>query len=454
MSTPQVAPIDVSGLIDASPLRGFHLRIIGLCALLIFFDGFDVQAVSYAAASLAIALGVARSVLGPIFSAGVLGLAIGSLSFGSLGDRYGRKRIFILCGLLFGMASLATALAGTLQTLLMSRFVAGLGLGGATPIALTISTDYSPRRLRSALTILMYSAFAIGGIVAGMVVLSPLTRDWRMAFYVGGAVPILLSVILALALPESLGYLVSQSNSSHQVIQILKRLCPTIVADEKSHFVLSAGADQHSVSVLQLFGPPQATRTALLWLAFFTSLVALYFYLNWVPVLLTDSGLDKRQVLAATTAGQIGGLAGAALLARLTLKLPVFCIIAVGYLLGAAAFIGLFFAAGSEYAVPSNFALGFFLIGSQYGLNAVSPQLYPTTIRFTGIGWAIGVGRAGGAVGPAIAGILLAAHWRPASLFLFAAIPTSLAALIGYAVSRTVRDSAEPKQFLVKHAGH
>ena len=135
--------VNVTAIIDSAELNGFHIRVVGLCALLIFLDGFDLQAISYAAPAVSYALGISRPMLGPVFSAGFAGLTLGAMVFGLLGDRWGRKTVFVLCGIVFGLASLGTATAGSLTQLMIWRLIAGFGLGGATPVAITIATDFS-----------------------------------------------------------------------------------------------------------------------------------------------------------------------------------------------------------------------------------------------------------------------------------------------------------------------
>ena len=430
------APICVSTLIDASELKLFHLQVVFLCGCLIFLDGFDLQAVSYAAPSLAASLGIPRAVLGLVFSAGLCGLSAGSLVFGVLGDRFGRKSMFVLCSVLFGTGSFFTAHASSLNVLLAWRIVAGLGLGGATPIALTIASDYCPKRVRSALAILMYSSFAIGGLAAGGAASLLSSSRWRTVFHVGGILPILCAPVLLRWLPESLEYLVVRRKRLDEVVCTLRKLDPNFEGSTENAYTV-ANHRAPGFSVAQLFRNGRSRRTILLWTVFFTSLVAIYFYNTWVPTLLTDSGYRLGLVVVVTAAGQIGGLVGALVLAKLTLKNATFLVIAAGYLCGAAAFAGMSFAeTWFPVLLISNACIGFFFIGAQYGLNAVSAQLYPPGIRSTGIGWAIGLGRLGGISGPGIAGLLVALRWSPSRLFLFAAIPALVAALMAYRIAR------------------
>ena len=430
--------VNVTEIVDSTRLNAFHLRVVGLCALLIFFDGFDLQAISYVAPAVSLALGISRPMLGPIFSAGLAGLTAGALVFGVLGDRWGRKTVFILCGVLFGCASLGTATATDLHQLLVWRLAAGFGLGGATPIAITIATDYCPRNIRAALTMIMYCGFTIGGVFGGWIASMVLPYGWETLFYIGGALPLLLAPLLLAALPESVEYLVNKQGEAAGIARILSQLRPGYVAPPDARFVLehqNAGGFQ----LVELFRHGRAVRTLLLWSVFFCSLVALFFFTTWLPTLMNGIGLSPGQIVGVTGAVQGGGLVGSLILARLILSIRPFLVIAGGYLLASCCLV-LFSRMPAVYPllVGSGLLTGIVLVGTQNLLNAMSAQIYPPAIRSTGVGWAIGIGRTGAILGPSIGGLLLAFHFVAADLFLFAAVPPALAGLLAVVLLRLI----------------
>src|SRR5438876_5031634 len=138
--------IDVADFIDQQPVGGFQIKLLLTCAAVLFLDGFDTQAIGYVAPSIAKEWGMTRGALGPVFSAGLFGLMIGALLFGPLADRVGRKKIIILSTLAFGIGTLATAFINDVTTLLTVRFLTGLGLGGAMPNAVAMTSEFSPHR--------------------------------------------------------------------------------------------------------------------------------------------------------------------------------------------------------------------------------------------------------------------------------------------------------------------
>lgn len=442
MQTLQPNVVNVSTVVGEAKLRAFHLRVVALCGMLIFFDGFDLQAVSYAAPSIAAALHLTRPQLGPVFSAGLLGLTGGALLFGYLGDRLGRKRVFIACGLLFGLASIATTTANSLGTLLMWRVLAGLALGGATPLSITIATDSCPRRLRATLTMIMYTGFTLGGVFGGFVYARLPAGRWDLLFLIGGALPILLAPVLMAWLPESLDYLVLRGAPAARITRILDQQAPgrswvgaTFITDSPP---------PGGFEIAQLFADGRALMTALLWAIFFVSLIGLFFLTTWLPTLLNSDGLSPDQIVSVSFALQGGGLIGSLILARVLATTRPFVTIAVSYVLAAVLMLALSRVgqAGLGVLIGTTLLLGVFLVGSQNGLNAMSAQLYPASLRSTGVGWGIGIGRIGAVIGPSLAGYLVSLSWTPSELLALAAIPPFGAGLIALAIAAVTRGRA------------
>src|SRR4051812_47030989 len=200
--------IDVAEFIDRQPVGRFQIRLLLTCAAVLFLDGFDTQAIGYVAPALAKEWSLTKGALGPVFSAGLFGLMIGALVFGPLADRVGRKRIIIFSTLAFGVGTLITAFLQDVNMLLVMRFLTGLGLGGAMPNAVALTSEFSPHRRRATMVMTMFCGFSIGAALGGLLAAALIPQfGWRSVFLIGGVAPLLLVPILALKLPESVRFL-------------------------------------------------------------------------------------------------------------------------------------------------------------------------------------------------------------------------------------------------------
>jgi AAHS family 4-hydroxybenzoate transporter-like MFS transporter len=286
----------------------------------------------------------------------------------------------------------------------------------------------------------MYTGFSFGGVFAGAVSAYFLQYGWQTVFYVGGAIPLLLSPVLLLALPESLNYLVSRKMRGAEIAGILKKLSPGIQHSAGSRFVMDQ-AFEKKVQVPELFRAGYGRRTILLWTILFVSLITLFSLTNWLPTLFSTLGVTPKQVVTIMAVSQGAGLLGSLVAARLVVSYQPFHVAALGYAFAASLLVGLGkFGSGYTTILLVNPFLYFFLIGDQNIVNAMAGQLYPPKIRATGTGWGIGIGRVGGILGPSIAGLLLAFHWTPGRLFMLAAVPTLATAAAALALSQETRE--------------
>jgi len=433
---------NVTDIIEKARFGRYQIQILVMCGIMIFFDGYDLLSISFTAPEFIKLLGIDRSMIGPVFSAGLFGLTLGALSFGLMGDRLGPSRTFLFCCVMFGIFSLLTAFATSLTELLVVRFLAGLALGGASPISVAIASNYCPKRIRTTVVMIMYISLAVGQIAAGYTYAFLATFGWKTVFYVGGILPILLAPLFYMLLPEPVEYMVMKGAPRRRIAAILARIDPTRSFDAATEFVVPP-ENKSGFQIYQLFRDGRAALTSVLWVVFFTSIMAIYFYNNWIPTLLNGSGLSQGEIVTITTALPFGGVVGTLLIASVLIKLGSFRTVALGYLCAAIAMIVLASAGSSFLALAlCVFAVGFFLIGTQSALNASSALIYPPSLRSTGVGWGFGIGRIGSIISPSIAGVLVAFHWQPAQLFLIAAVPTLVASLTAYVLMTMLRKSA------------
>src|SRR3977135_2753555 len=198
-----VSSIDVAAFIDAQPVGGFQIRLLLTCAAVLFLDGFDTQAIGYVAPALAREWGLTKGALGPVFSAGLFGLMIGALVFGPLADRIGRKKIIVFSTLAFGLGALVTAVVQDVNTLLVVRFLTGLGLGGAMPNTIAMTSEFSPHRRRATMVMVMFCGFSAGAALGGLLAAALIPQfGWRSGVLVGGGAAAVLGARAGLAMPE------------------------------------------------------------------------------------------------------------------------------------------------------------------------------------------------------------------------------------------------------------
>lgn len=403
MTTPTV---DVQDFIDASPLTRFQMLVILLCFLTVAADGFDTAAVGFIAPTLRSQWQLQPAQLAPLFASGLFGLMAGALVFGPLADRIGRKWVLVLTTLGFGIASIASARAESVEALNVWRFITGIGLGGAMPTAITLTSEFCPARKRSLLVTMMFCGFAIGSAVGGLVAAGIIaSHGWQGVLVLGGVLPVLLSAALASLLPESVRYLALRGGRDDRLAAILSRIRPDPVL-ASARFT---GAQKPAGSpVRQLFAPGLAAGTLLLWVCFFVILLIFYLLTSWLPTLLNGSGRTAQEATLISLMFPVGSTVGAVAVGALMDRLNPYSVLIGSYLLAACLIATLGVVTDSPYLfVLAVFGAGIGTGGSLVGVNALAASFYPTAIRATGVSWANALGRAGSIVGSLIGGALL-----------------------------------------------
>jgi AAHS family 4-hydroxybenzoate transporter-like MFS transporter len=434
----QAARLDMQEFLDRQPFHSFHLRLGVLCALAVLMDGFDAQAMGFVAPSLLEQWHISRVALSPILSSGLVGMLAGALLFGPLGDRLGRKRILVFCTLWFGIGSLLTARANSVEPMLWLRLVTGFGLGGAMPNATALTSEYMPRRLRATGVMLMFFGFSMGAAIGGFVAAGLISRyGWQAVFVVGGLLPLATAAALIVALPESIRFLLLKGGEEQRVAGLLRKVAPNAPA-AASYGRIEEPKGGFPVS--QLFTERRAGTTLLLWVIFFMSLVDLYFLNSWLPTVIHDAGVPLEQAITITALFQVGGAAAAIVLGRVVDRQMSYGVLAWVYA-GAAVCVFLIGLVSGTVAVETAavFAAGFCVIGGQTCSNSLAAESYPTLLRSTGVGWALGIGRIGSIVGPVLGGLLLSFDWGMRRVFLAAAAPALIASLAAAALNLTPR---------------
>jgi len=438
--------VNVSAVIDAGSLNRYQIGVFFLCGLFLIMDGFDVQSMGYVAPAIITDWKIPRETITPVLMSGLFGLFIGSMLFGMLGDRIGRRRVLLGATIAFSAFTLLSARATSLTELGIIRFFAGFGLGAVLPNATALIGEFSPSRMRIATMMNVTNGFTVGAALGGFLAAWLIPEyGWRSVWYVGGLVPIVLLVPMYLWLPESLQFLALRRNDTREISKWLKRIAPAAPIDDATRFVVPE-ARAPGVPIGQLFANGRAAATSLIWAANFMNIVNAYFVASWLPTVVRDMGYSTSIGVMAGATVQAGGVIGTLVIAGFVARVgfvPVlvacFAVETVAIaLIGQPALpLGLLFCAA--------FLTGWGIFGGQPTLNSLSATYYPTDLRSTGIGAALGIGRVGGIIGPLVGGLMLGAHWSNESVFYAAAVPAAIAALSSVLLARAMNGAAEPK---------
>jgi AAHS family 4-hydroxybenzoate transporter-like MFS transporter len=428
--------LTVGEILDHRPLSRMQLSTFLLCGLVLVLDGFDAQSLGFLAPSIAKTLRVPVSTFGPIFGAALFGLMIAAMGSGPIADRWGRKWPIIISALTFGIFTILTARATSFNELLLFRFLTGLGLGGSMPNVVSLTSEYVPRRLVPVFVGMLFCGMPLGALLGGTAGAVMLPRwGWQSVLYLGGCLPFVIALILIRILPESVRFLATTTSGEKEVRAILTRISPEL-ADAPIRNSSEEREAHKGMPVKHLFTEGRALGTLLLWVPYFMNLLIIYFIVSWLPALLQQSALPISAGINAIVMFSLGGIAGSLIEGKLMNWLGAVVLLVFEFGISTLLIASLAFTVSFTLIMGVTFIVGFTVQGAQAGLNALVACFYPTTIRSTGVGWALGVGRVGSIVGPVLAGMLLSAGWHPRQIFLAGALPAFLAALSIMATAR------------------
>jgi AAHS family 4-hydroxybenzoate transporter-like MFS transporter len=423
---------NIAEVIDSHKISRFQLTVIVFCGFIAMLDGFDTQVIAFVAPVMAQSWGIDVSAFGPVFGIGLLGLMTGMLTLGAVADRHGRRQVIILSVFFIGLFSLLTPQADSIGELMLYRFLTGIGLGGAIPNILAMTAEYTPQRIRNTMVSIMFCGFPLGAVLGGLLSARwiPLF-GWESVFYLGGIVPFVLIPFLIGYFPESIRFLAAKRSQSAAISDILNRLDSAKRFHRGDSFYLPE-EKLSGFSVRNLFSKGLAKNTMLLWVLFFIMLLIVYFILNWLPSIMQRAGLPIGKAIISAVLFNLGNIVGGIAICRLIDKTNSPRAILSGALILGAVCVALVGYSGTSLPLLLLlvFLSGCFVLGSLLGITALATSMYSTSIRTTGVGWALGMGRIGSIIGPVIGGILLSLHWGISDLFLLCAFPVLAAGFI------------------------
>ena len=430
--------VNVNQVIDDAKFRPFHFKVVFWCLLIILFDGYDLAINGVALPLLMQEWSLSAVQAGMLASTALAGMMFGAMLFGTLADKIGRKKVILICVVLFSGFTFAGGFASNPTEFGLLRFLAGLGIGGVMPNLVALTSEYAPQRLRATLVTTMFSGYAVGGVMAALfgAWFTP-SFGWEIMFFIAG-VPLLLLPLLWKFLPESLTFLV-KVQKNEQACKILQRLEPNTKIQSDSKLELTEVKIVEPAFVSSLFKQGRTGSTLLFWLAFFMCLLTLYALGSWLPKLMMAAGYSMGSslmfLLAMNIGAVIGTVGGGILADKFHLK-PVIITLCLS---GAVALSLL----GLKSPQPVIYLLvavaGASAIGSQILLYSYVAQYYPLSVRSTGIGWASAVGRSGAIVGPILIGMLLGMELPHQINFMAVGFPVVIVAIAVALIVRTDR---------------
>jgi AAHS family 4-hydroxybenzoate transporter-like MFS transporter len=430
--------VDVQHFIDSERFSPFQWTILVLCFLVVAADGFDTAAVGFIAPSLVQDWGVARAALGPVMSAALVGLGIGALGAGPFADRIGRKTVLVLSVFFFGLWSLAAAHATSIESLMVLRFMTGLGLGAAMPNAVTLMSEYAPARIRAVAVNAMFCGFscglAIGGVASAWLIPH---FGWQSVLVAGGIGPIALTFVLMLSLPESAQFMVTRQRGDARIGRVLSRIARG-ASLEACRFVTAESVAEHRGSALRVVLSSRFRfGTLMLWLAYFMGLLIYYLLTNWLPTLFKDTGFSGQNAALMTSLFPLGGVLGNLSVGWLMDRFNANRVIACTFVVGALLVMLVGRGVGHQVWLGTLiFLTGTVITSAVTSMSALAASFYPTQGRATGVAWMLGVGRIGGVAGALVGAALMGLGWQFGAVFSLLAVPAMIAAFGVFAVTR------------------
>lgn len=392
-------PVDIGRLIDDGRWTGYQRWLVALVAMTIVFDGIDNQLLGIVIPTVMKEWGVARGAFAPVVSLGYLGMMIGGLVAGLAGDRLGRRTALLGSMVGFGVMTLAAALVDSPTSLGVLRLLAGIGLGGAMPNAAALAAEYVPLRQRPIAVTVTIVCVPLGATFAGLLGIRLLPAlGWRMLFVLGGLVPLVAAFVLRGLLPESPRFLARHESRWRELFEVMPKMGHLIPAGTR--FTDTSAQSVTRVSIGALFGAEWRRDTLALWGAFFFCLFSVYLGFSWLTSLLTSAGFDPATANTGITAFNLGGVAGALLggiaITRFGSRASMLTMTVIA-IAGAVSLSAMTItpSAGVLRIVGMLALTGGMINGVQTTMYALAAHVYPSTVRATGVGTAVAIGRFG-----------------------------------------------------------
>jgi AAHS family 4-hydroxybenzoate transporter-like MFS transporter len=419
-------PIDVGRLIDERPMSRLQVTVAVLCAVCMFFDGYDIQVMALAVPSLTMEWGVPPSDFGLALSAVMIGLVLGTALLAPLGDRLGRRTILIAAMTLVGIATACTSLSNTPGQFVLWRLLTGIGLGISFPNCNAWTAEYAPVGRRAKVVVMMNCAVGLGAFSAGLIAPSVLERwGWHGTFLIGSAGPLLVALLMFSIAPESLKFLVARRPRDPRIPSILRRIAPDV---DPAHLHIAPTGSLARGSLIELLSAEYRSRTVMLWLIVLFNLITLHMLINWLPTLLQSAGLPLNAALRGAVLIQAGGVVGGILLSVYFDRGQTLPALLTAFLIAAICLALFLVLPRGPFWMALLLLIGLGISGAQLALNALATAYYPPPIKATGMSWAGAIGGIGSIVAPLIGAWAIARGVAATNILAMLAVPALLCA--------------------------
>ncbi|HUB96039.1 MAG TPA: MFS transporter [Stellaceae bacterium] len=431
--------IDVNEAIERVGIGRLAIIAMALCFCMMLADGYDFASLAVATPAILREWHLQPKDMGLVFSVTFFGLLVGSLFYGWLGDRFGRKFTIVFGTFNFGLPVLGILWASNTYELMVLRFLGGIGMGGIVPIAYTLVSEYAPRRLRSSVVVITQVGYTLGAALTGLVAAPAIpVYGWQFLFALGAGASLVMGFLLMIALPESPLFLALRRPSSPKLLGLVRRLLPGERIEPDARFIATDPQDRQSQpgkeTVKALFHGPRAAATSLIWVLFICDSLGFFFLASWLPVVMEDVGVSHSTASLAQSLFGFAGMIGGFGIMRFLDKIGPVSVVVLPVL--GAPFELLMGAPGLP--IPAVMAAvagaGICLSGIHYAVYGIVVRFYPPSIRGRGVSAATVWGRAGGIIAPYVGGYFLSAHMPLEHLMMVAASPCIATAVVGIAL--------------------
>ena len=415
-------------MINDNKFSAIQIRVVVIALLLMVLDGFDILSMAFVAQRMAEQLQIGDANLGIIFSVALAGMMIGAMFLAPYSDKYGRRNVLIISVSLISIAMFLTGYVTNFTQLIILRLLTGLGVGAMLANITALTSEFTPPKYTSFCIAIVTAGFPLGATFAGLLIAPVLPiYGWEVVFFALGIATFIMTIIVYLYIPESVQFLstLKTEEALNKANQLLTKMNKPVLTEFATPEVV-----YEKTSVTNILGADLFANTIKLWITIFFVFVSMYFLMSWLPKLTINAGFSEANGIHAAVSLNGGGVLGTIVLGWFARKLSLVKLI--GLFLAIASFIMFTFSIIADYIhfFILLFLIGFFLQGGFVGLYSLAAKIYPTQVRATGVGWALGLGRFGAVVGPYVGGLMIAQGFTLNHNLLLFAMPLIISALL------------------------